>query len=235
MMDEDAFRSFLKDQRKPANTIAQFIRLINEFDDYLNNIKRINLNMAKSEDLHNFFNWLDQKFRHPVINRYFFALKAYYEFKSNNDLFCAANEILGITSLEILKLKDFLGVNPEYSKILASHKIRTAQQLLSFASTKADREKLSNDFQIPEESILELVKLSNLARIPGLKQKRARLFYNAGLDTLDKIAAFDDVEDLVKFFAEFVERSGFDGRAVTSSEAALTHAMAKYLKRIIEV
>ena len=96
----------------------------------------------------------------------------------------------------------------------------------------AERKKLSEESNIPEATILELVKLSNLARIPGLKQKRARLFYDAGLDTLDKIAAYDDPEDLVTLFAQFVERTGFDGRAVTPAEAQFTLGMAKYLKPI---
>lgn len=31
---------------------------------------------------------------------------------------------------------------------------------------------------------MELFKLSNLSRLPGLKKTRGRLFYEAGLDTL---------------------------------------------------
>jgi hypothetical protein len=129
---------------------------------------------------------------------------------------------------------DFAGVDPNVAKSLTSQNIRTAAQLLAITKTKAEREKLSEASNIPEEVILELVKLSNLARIPGLKQKRARLFYDAGLDTLDKIAAYNDPEELVTFFATYVDRTHFDGRAVSPDEAQFTLGMAQYLKPISE-
>lgn len=63
--------------------------------------------------------------------------------------------------------------------------------MLDAGSTKRDRKKLSEQTGIPIESILELVKLSNLVRIHGLKKKRARLYCEAGRDTLEKIARWD--------------------------------------------
>jgi hypothetical protein len=35
MFDEEGFRAYLQNQKTPANTMAQFIRLTNEFFDYL--------------------------------------------------------------------------------------------------------------------------------------------------------------------------------------------------------
>ncbi|MFX1299358.1 MAG: DUF4332 domain-containing protein [Promethearchaeota archaeon] len=232
MFDEEGFRAYLQDQKTPANTISQFIRLTNEFLDYLQKYRPKSVENQQVEDLHEFFAWLDQQFRRPRINRYIYALRAYYGFLADQDLYHAANEILGIISLEALKLKDFASVDPTVVKTLAAQKIRTAAQLLAITSTPAAREKLARETNIPEALILELVKLSNLARIPGLKQKRACLFYDAGLDTLDKIAAYDNPEDLVTLFAQFVERTHFDGRAVSPAEAQFTLGMAKYLKPI---
>jgi replicative superfamily II helicase len=234
MFDEDRFRTYLQDRKTPANTMAQFIRLTNEFFDYLQKYRQTSIDTQQAEDLHAFFTWLDQQVRRPRINRYFYALKAYYGFLADQDLYHAANEILGIISLEALKLKHFADVEPTVAKTLAAHNIRTAAQLLAITKTKAERKKLSEESNIPEETILELVKLSNLARIPGLKQKRARLFYDAGLDTLDKIAANNDPEDLVALFAQYVERTHFDGRAVSPAEAQFTLGMAQYLKPITE-
>ncbi|MFX0168975.1 MAG: DUF4332 domain-containing protein [Candidatus Hodarchaeota archaeon] len=234
MVDEEGFRTFLKNQKKPANIITQFIRFVSEFLGYLQKYQQKHLDTQHPEDLHAFFTWLDQHYRRPRINRYFYALKFYYEYLSETDLYYTANEILGIISLEALELKHFAGANPKVTKTLASHDIRTAAQLLAITRTKAAREQLAEEVNLPETAILELVKLSNLARIPGLKQKRARLFYDAGLDTLAKIAAYDDPKELVTFFASFVERSGFDGRAVSLSEAQFTLGMAQYLKPITE-
>jgi hypothetical protein len=80
---------------------------------------------------------------------------------------------------------------------------------------------------------LKLVKLSNLARIGGLKKKRARLFYDAGFDTLDKIAA-KDISTLINDLDNYIKKTGFQGRGVNDSEAKHTISMAKFLKRIIE-
>lgn len=235
MFDEAGFRAYLQDRKTPTNITAQFIRLTNEFFAYLQKYRQKSVDTQQAEDLHEFFAWLDQKFRRPKINRYIYALKSYYGFLADQDLYYATNELLGIISLEALKLKDFAGVDPKVAKTLAAHAIRTAAQLLAVTRTKTQRKTLSETINIPEATILELVKLSNLARIPGLKQKRARLFYDAGLDTLDKIAAYDTPEDLVTLFTQFVNRTGFDGRAVTPAEAQLTLGMAKYLKPITQL
>lgn len=234
MFNQDGFHAYLLDRKTPANTMAQFIRLTGEFFDYLQKYRQSSINNQQAEDLHEFFIWLDPQFRRPRINRYFFALKAYYGFIADKDLYHTTNEILGIISLEALKLKDFTGVNPNVIKTLAAQDIRTAAQLLATTRTQTKRDKLATATNLPEPLILELVKLSNLARIPGLKQKRARLFYDAGLDTLAKIAAYNDPQELVTLFASFVERSGFEGRAVSPSEAQFTLGMAKHLKPMTE-
>jgi hypothetical protein len=86
---------------------------------------------------------------------------------------------------------------------------------------------------VPLSSILELVKLADLSRIVGLKRKRARLYYNAGLDTMDKIAQWDP-EEMHQMFVKFVERTGFDGSPPPPPETAFAVKMAKYLPRIVE-
>jgi len=111
--------------------------------------------------------------------------------------------------------------------------VRTARELLDGARTVAGRVELEEASGVPRDSILELVKLANLARIGGLKKKRARLFYDAGFDTLGKIAVSEPGE-LMDTLTQHIERSGFDGRASSQSEAEHTVTMAKFLQRIIE-
>jgi hypothetical protein len=74
-------------------------------------------------------------------------------------------------------------VNKSYTDLLLTLGIRTAAQLLDRGRTKEERKQISLELGIPEDFLLELVKLSNLARIPGLAKKRARLYYDAGFDT----------------------------------------------------
>jgi predicted RecB family nuclease len=50
---------------------------------------------------------------------------------------------------------------------------------------------LATQTGIPVEVVLELVKLSDLARLPGVKGIRARLYYDAGVDTVENLASFE--------------------------------------------
>jgi hypothetical protein len=62
---------------------------------------------------------------------------------------------------------------------------------------------------------------------------RARLFHNAGLDTLDKIAALEP-EQVRLVLVEYIERTGFPGIPSTPKEATHSVLLARYLPRIVE-
>jgi hypothetical protein len=104
---------------------------------------------------------------------------------------------------------------------------------LETGCTKEGRKRLSKIADIPLDHILELVKLSDLARIPGVKKVRARLYYEAGLDTLEKISRCD-TEKLRKISAEYIKKTNFIGIPPTKKEAENTVALAKYLKKYVE-
>jgi len=130
-------------------------------------------------------------------------------------------------------LKDFLGVNHQHTQALRREGVFTSEHMLKVGRTEDGRRKLAEKTGVPLSAILELVKLADLSRIVGLKRKRARLYYDAGLDTMDKIAEWDPKE-VQQMLAEFVERTGFDGTAPTASEVAFAVKLAKYLPRIVE-
>jgi hypothetical protein len=79
-------------------------------------------------------------------------------------------------------LKDFRGVEIEYVENLARHGIRNTVQMLGAGATREDRRILAEQTDVAEHKILEFVKLSDLARIPGVKGTWARLYYEAGID-----------------------------------------------------
>jgi hypothetical protein len=64
-------------------------------------------------------------------------------------------------------LKDFRGVKPVFLSRLEVIGIKKAAQMLSAGQTPEKRTALAKEAGIPEEAILELVKLSDLARLPG--------------------------------------------------------------------
>jgi hypothetical protein len=98
--------------------------------------------------------------------------------------------------------------------------------------TNHDRKQLAQNTGIPENKILELVKLSNLARVGGLKKIRGRLYHDAGFDTLEKIAncTGDEIRQHLK---EYIEKSKFKGIPPTPKEASRAVSMSKHLKRIV--
>ncbi len=81
--------------------------------------------------------------------------------------------------------------------------------------------------------MLELVKLSDLARLPGVKGIRARLYYAAGVDCVEKLAACEP-DDLLAATAAFVQRTGFNGTPPLPKEVSSTIANTRKLPRVVE-
>jgi hypothetical protein len=131
------------------------------------------------------------------------------------------------------RLREFRGVRPDHVERLAAAGIKTAEQMLTAGQTAEKRAALAQDTGIPEEAILELVKLSDLARLPGIKGIRARLYYDAGVDCVERMVSCEP-EALLALTAEFVERTAFDGIAPLPKEVSSTIANAKRLPRVVE-
>jgi len=129
-------------------------------------------------------------------------------------------------------LSNFRGVNPEHVARLEAIGVKKAGQLLIAGQTPEKRADLAKETGISEEAILELVKLSDLARLPGVKGIRARLYYDAGVDTVENLAAYEP-EVLLDLTAGFVERSKFDGIAPLSKEVSSTIANARKLPKLV--
>ncbi len=131
------------------------------------------------------------------------------------------------------KLRDFLGVNPDYITRMAAVGIKTTAQMLSAGQTASDRTNLARQVGIPMEAVLELIKLSDLARLPGVKGIRARLYYAAGVDTVEKLAGFEP-EALLAITAEFVRATGFAGLPPLPKEVSSTIANARKLPKLVD-
>jgi hypothetical protein len=233
ILNETEFRTFLKQKKKPDDTINSYINRVKKFEEYLATKKQIKgLDEVTREDIEVFaFVWGKEKGLN--VYQYLWGVQYYYLFKKELNLHRTADEIKELVQLEKYKLRDFQDVNKEYVKKLGSIKIRTAKQLLEKGRTPTERVELADQSGVPLDYILELVKLSNLARIGGLKRKRARLIYDAGFDTFDKIADLD-AEDLTKRISDYIKKTNFKGRGASLSEARYTISMAKFLQRIVE-
>jgi hypothetical protein len=131
------------------------------------------------------------------------------------------------------KLRNFRGVNPEYIERLAARGIKTTVQMLDNGSTRHQRTTLAKETGVPEKALLELVQLSDLARLPGVKGIRARLYFEAGVDSMEKMANWQP-EALRMMVTEYVERTDFDGLPPLPKEVSSTVANARKLPNLVE-
>jgi len=233
-MDEEEFQKFLRRGGRSQSAIKRCISYVREFERYLRECQGgKGLEDAIPEDLEDFVKWIEKK---PKISAktHLWALRYYYEHASNEVLCNVASELRQRRIRRVpFALKGFWGIDPEYLEKLAALDIRNVEQMLEAGRTRNGRQQLSAKTSIPIDAILELVKLSDLARIPGVKGIRARLYYDAGVDSMEKMAEWDP-KALRLMLIEFVERTGFDGIAPLPKEAEFTVEKAKKFPKIVE-
>jgi len=235
VLDEEGFRRYLKKTGHTEKRCEYEVYNVKRLEEYLSRHKNKKLGEESPEDLADFVDWAKGKrekgsARGTVL---LFVVARYYSCISNDLMFCAVNELMGLGFIKKRNLKDFLGVNHQHTQALRKEGVFTSEHMLKVGRTEEGRRKLAEKTGVPLNAILELVKLADLGRIPGLARKRARLYHDAGLDTMDKIAKWDS-EEMRQMFVEFVERTGFDGSPPTPGEAAFYVKLARYLPRIVE-
>lgn len=131
------------------------------------------------------------------------------------------------------KLRDFIGVNPDQIAKLESLGIKTTKQMLIAGQTPQVRTDLARQANLPQEVVLELVKLSDLSRLPGVKGIRARLYVDAGVDTVEILAAYEP-KALLALTTEFVQKTKFEGIAPLPKEVSSTIMNARKLPKLVE-
>lgn len=227
------FNQFLKKEGKNERTTHDYESRIETYLEYINNKKKLTIEIVQKQDLIDFINNLRATESTPVLNRYLFALSYFFKYMENQDLYLATSELNGQLAIENYKLRDFLGINKEDVSKLSKLGVRTAKQMIEKGKTSKLRKQLSEESGLPKETILELVKLSNLARIGGLKSKRARLYYESGFDTVEKIAK-STPEEIVEAQRKYVEETNFDGTASVITETEFSVNLARYLPKIVD-
>ena len=242
MINREGFLKYLKGSGRKDDVARRVIRLVQVFEEFLYGRSNSALDRATEKDLDAFIDFVDQEQAHlpkhdeimPSAKSYLWALRYYYRYSQNDHLaaYTALQREKRIQRKPFL-LKDFRGIHPDHLAALASIKIKNINQLLDAGNTVEGREKLAARTGIPSENILELVKLSDLARIPGVKGIRARLYFDAGIDTVEKMAA-SEVEDVLRITQDFVRETGFDGIAPLLAEVSFTIKTARDLPVLVQ-
>jgi hypothetical protein len=233
-MDEVGFRQFLKRGGRSKSAVQRCLRFVKEFEEYLRERGTGNgLDEAKPDDLDAYVESIESAPK-TSAKTHLWALRYYYGFRSNE----AMQERAGELRKRRIKRKPFAlggfrGVNPYYVKRLAEVGIEDVEQMVKAGATPDQRQALGGETGIPASAIEEFVKLSDLARLPGVKRIRARLYHDAGVDSIEKMATWD-WDELRAMLVDFVERTGFDGIAPLPKEAQNAVATAKKLPKIVE-
>jgi len=242
MINRDGFLKYLKAGGRKEDVARRVIRLVQVFEEFLIGRSSAALDSATESDLDAFIEFVDQEQEHlpkhdeikPSPNSYLWALRYYYRFSQNDHLaaYTAMQREKRIQRKPFL-LRDFRGVYPEHITALASILINNINQMLKAGSSAEGREQLAARTGIPCAKILELVKLSDLARIPGVKGIRARLYHDAGIDTVEKLAG-SELEDVLRITQDFVRETGFDGIAPLPAEVSFTIKTARSLPVLVD-
>jgi hypothetical protein len=231
-LNKKGFIKFLEKKKKSERAINSYTDFVQQYEAYLVEHKNgEKIEKAEKKDLHDFEKWGEKN--NIKVNRYLWGIKEYYDFISKEELKLEANAMIGERYLSQFKLKDFFGVKQSHVQKLAKEGITTAKEMLYAGLNRHKREEVSRNTGIPLEDVLELVKLSDQARIGGHKKVRARLYHEAGFDTINKMAACDS-EEMRKILVNFIRKTGFKGIPPTPGEAEDTVTMAKYIKRLVQ-
>lgn len=222
-MDEAGFIADMRKNKKSERAIAAHVTGVKAFESFLVK-KGKTLETATPTELREYV---------ALGEVDVFGLFCYYEYTGNELLWATASDLWSTPNYKKFKLKEFMDVDPAAVETLKKHGIVTAPQTVAAGQTPAARAELAHKTGLPEATILELVKLSDQARIGGHKRIRARLFHNAGLDTLDKIAAHEP-EEVRRILIDYIERTGFRGIPSTPKEAEHSVMLARYLPRLVE-
>lgn len=233
-MNEKTFSQYLKSKGKKEHVVAELISQVRRFEDFLSHDRSASLDSATVQDILAFGDQIEQASpgRGKVVMR---GIALYYAFCGQPELASTAaglREQQTAKSRKAFMLKDFRGIHPAAVTALSVTGVHSVSQLIAVGATPQARQTLARQTGVDPQHLLELVKLADLSRLGGLKTIRARLYYDAGFDTLDKIAA-QDPEEMRSAIQQFVQRTGFDGIAPLPKEALHTVEAARKLPRLV--
>ena len=225
------FSAFLKRNGRSQSAIKRALKFVSEYESFLIE-NGADLDSATTHNLEAFVEQIEQDPKSSA-KLHLWAMRYYYEYSGNE----ALSHLAGVLREERIQrkpfaLKDFRGVNPEYIKGLSAVGIKNVDEMLAQGATPEERQSLAQRTGIPLEGILELVKLSDLARIPGIKSVRARLYVDAGIDSIEKMAQMEPAA-LRTLVVDFIERTGFDGIPTLPKEARSAVKKARRLPKIV--
>ena len=233
-MDKEGFTRYLKRGGRSPSAVKRCVHQVRGFEAFLRDHREgRSIGDSTNPDLEAYVEWVE---REPPASAKIplWALRHYFQYASMDDQSALATRLRrDRIKRKPFSVKRFVDVDPEHVERLAAIGIRSVDEMLEAGRTPEDRRRLSEESGVPPEYVLEFVKLSDLARIRGIKGIRARLYHDAGIDTLENMAGWDP-EEMRTMLVEWVERTGFHGVAPLPAEACFSIESAKKLPKIVE-
>ncbi len=235
-MDREALKKFLRKKGKKPPVVEKFLSMLDDYESFLKDHQnKTVIEESSVENLEAYVEWYEKTTKNKA-NTVLWGLFSIFEFISRDDLYKRASSLREERTKKtraVFKLKDYVGINQEYIKRLADIKIKNIEDMIAAGKTRDLRKELAEKTGISTDEILKLVKLANLSRLGAVKKIRAPLYYEAGFDTLDKIANISP-EEFISKVQEFIDRTNYDAIAPLPKEAVNTVNTAKKLPKIIE-
>lgn len=232
-MNRKDFIQYLNKYGKKEHVIENLISHVSAFEVFLESKYGKKLKQAEANDLRLFLEVVESE-KLGTAKKYCRGIQLYYKMTNNNLYHIASNyrkSAIKKTRVEF-PLRRFEDIDLDCVGKLESAGVKTAPQLLKVCKTENDRRKLAKLCGVSQKAILKLTKLSDLSRITGVKAIRARLYYDSGIDTVEKLAKWN-FEELLVYLKSYIESSKFTGIAPLPKELRNTIAEAKRLKPVI--
>ncbi len=132
-----------------------------------------------------------------------------------------------------VNLDKFPGIQKDIINKLNGIGIKNTAHLFKRIKTIEDREKLSSETGISNEKITDLTKLTDLSRIKWIGPIFARLFFESGTDTAQKVSKADSRPLYRKLVEINAEKEYTKGKFI-ENDVALCIKVSKMVPKVIE-
>ena len=132
-----------------------------------------------------------------------------------------------------VNLKYFPGINQDYVEKMAVMGIKNTKHLFNKVQNIEELSKLSIELDIPQSELLEILKLSDLARISGVGPVFARMILDTRIDTAAKMANAN-AELLFKKLKKLNEEKNYTKAKFTQKDVQYCIDFAKKLPKGFE-
>ena len=233
-MDQVTFHQWLKNQGRTEEVAERVIRLVAAFSDFLCSQSDHDMGSTQPRDVETFVIQIEKNGQSRAAKSFLWALRYYFQYSDQQFMVAYTTQMreARITRKQFL-LRNFQGVDLDQISLLEAVGIKHTDHLLKSGNNQKSRQTLAEQIGLSIATITELVKLSDLARIAGIKGIRARLYFDAGVDTLENLASWDPNE-LHGMLLKFIARTGFIGSAPQPAEVLFSITTAKALPKLVE-